>query len=178
MGISFIPQRSVLTPTVLGAIVANGSGETLLVGAEYIVNVNWAGSSNINSNVTEVADIDNPSDWTNLVSINDKKCIVGLDSAETTGIQVASDETSGNALRMQILRDGDIIFDAKVVANGSDNFSLSINPPRIGANGVTYYMPIYCENSFVIRVARKGTFSSSSSYVRMGNVRYNEVKLI
>jgi len=177
MGISFIPQRSVLTPTVLGATVAGGSGETLLVGAEYISAISWDGTE-INSNVTEVTDIDNPSSWTSLVSISGKKCLVQLDSTYTTGIQVASDETSGNALRMQILRDGDIIFDAKVEANGSNIFALSMNAPFEAKDSTMYYMPIYCKNSFVIRAVRKGTISSSSSQVRMGVIRYNEVKLI
>jgi len=162
------------------------SGDTaaITVGNAAIATINYTGTATIDSEITAVADIDDPAGgagWTDLVDLTGGPYLITTLAATNVlvlCITVRPEEDSGDSLRLQVLKDGDIVWDAKAVGDGA--FFQSV---RCFGSPVTntYLIPfvgnsMYCETSFKIRVARKGDFTAGSSVVSVAGIQYNEVE--
>ena len=156
---------------------------TITVGYTEIAKINY-GSTDINNNITEVTDIDNPTSWTNLIDISGSEMLILMsnDSPNSLYLLVGSGEDPDNALRIQVLKNTgswNTIWDGKAVRNASGNSeckcksvatNLSYMPSPISIQ------PIYC-SSFKIRAVRHGTFSGSS-YIQVPTIYYSDVERI
>ena len=160
-----------------------GAGTTITVGNAAIASILYTGAATIDSQITAVADIDDPAGgagWTDLVDFTGGPYAIAFNAvtlASLFSLTIAAAEDAGDSLRLQILKDGDIIWDVKAVGDGANiqqvsadgtSYSNSDHTPSVGA--------IYCETSFKIRVARKGGFTVTTSKIAIADLKYNEVE--
>ena len=150
----------------------------ITVGYTEIDEINY-GIAQINSNLTEATDIDNPTSWTDLVNISGDQILVLMSNSKEFYIDVDSGESVDNALRIQILKDSSIIWDGKAVRDAAGTSTCKC---RSVATNPTYMpcpisiQPIFC-SSFKIRAVRHGTFASTS-YLRVPSIYYSDVERI
>jgi hypothetical protein len=167
MGIIKIPSGSLLRVTKSCGYANTGS--TLNVGNAVVAAINTTGSS-IDSLLNNVADISSPSAWTTLVSITGMKLIC-INGSTKASIVVDGLEGSGDSLRMQILIDGETIWDGTSVKDVSSSY-VRWYPCLADAN---VSIPIFCESSFLIRACRKGSFTDAGTSVNVGEIRAESV---
>jgi len=164
----------------------SGDTTTITVGNNRIAAIAYngsAGDGTIDSEVTAVTDIDDPAGtggWTDLVDLTGGPYAIAFAPAsvyEAIGLGVQDEEDSGDSLRLQVLKDGDIILDIKAVGNNTAEQKISCSGTCYGTDLFTPSVgAFYCESSFKIRVARKGAFVNFSSSIAVPQLNYNEVE--
>jgi len=151
-------------PNVLPAKYDTGSGLTLTVGNFKIAEVNKAGAT---VDFESVADISSPSAWTEVVSVSGKSMIVLLkhsSAAYFLHTVVNSAEDAGDAIRIQILIDSTIAFDSTLVKDASDvTQQISM--------GNALNITLECDETFVVRCARKGTMTQPPTIFKLGEIQ-------
>jgi hypothetical protein len=180
MGINTFPPKVMPVP-YLFAGTATGTGATITVGNSIISATNLTGSG-IDSGLADAAtgggSINAPGAWTTIAEITGGplmfNMIYSTQAYGYTYIYVHSSEGSGDSLRLQVLIDGTIVWDAKVVADGIGNHLAYWYPMKSEAYNT---IPIYCASSLLIRGTRIGNFTSTSSIFRVGHIYYNHVRL-
>lgn len=152
-------------------------------GASLVVNVGHADGSaarsyvggspgTIDGAVTDSADIDNPT-WVNFVSLSGFKGKIYWQAAvaDLFVFSIATAEAAGNALRYQIVRDGVVIFDVKGIRNAGAVVTSYLQPTSYSL------LADFCfETSFVVMVARKGSFTQASSVIKMATLYYEKLE--
>jgi len=172
------PNATILQPTAL--CVGSYGTTTVPVGHARIAGYSETGAD-LNTEITAVTDITDPANtggWTELVSITGGP--VNLVFEDTTQDELArvfvdENEDDTDALRLQILIDGEVVFDAYSLG---DNNSYAFWRPLGWQADAGYSPEIYCETSFMIRAARKGTFADSGSRITYGSISYEYVQKI
>lgn len=156
--------------TVFPRANASGAGVTSTIGNAGYTEVTQTGSS---ITVASVADISSPSSWTNLVSLTGKGIALWSEISDDYGIfidmQLASTEGEAEALRVQVLVDGTVAWDQTVTkdtANATQLLSYHDVSTFSSVNQVEF------KTSFVIRAARRGDLTSTSSWLKVGEVRH------
>ena len=162
--------------------VKSGAGAIITTGNLKIGGVSYTGTATIDSQVTAVTDIDDPAGsggWTDLVDLTGGPYVVTFTSAAyyaVLRIAVAAVEDSGDSLRLQVLKDGDVIWDAKAVGDNANAQSVYCNGTQYSTQLRPSVGNIYCETSFKIRVARKGGYTEVDSVITVQSMQYNEVE--
>jgi hypothetical protein len=164
------------SPIELPLQYAAGPGVLNTVGIPQIATLTYNGAQ-IQSNVTGVTDIADPAGsggWTPLVQFP-----VGLVAVSPFNIQfyaalnshldltVASAEPAGNALRAQFLVDGQVVLDITVTGDGGTTRTQRWAPITYDGGRTP---PLVCLETFEVRVARYGAFSSASSALKLGTI--------
>jgi len=161
-------------PFTVEAAGISGTGATLTIGNEGIASLSYTGSG-VNTNLADAAasggDIDTPDNWTTVASLAGKYAIdwlsiPGFIYPATMDVQSAED--SGDAIRIQLIRDSIIVLDAKVVADGAANHTVSLT-----GDETTGTRRFYCEDSFLLRATRVGTFTHASTVFKTGAIYYH-----
>ena len=159
--------------TALPVLYGSGTGITATVGNAYIAEISKTGAS---VDVESVADIASPSAWTDLIDLSGKYQIfwkhhstVGLSLVQ---IVVANTEDTGNAIRLQVLRDGDVVWDQTVTRAEGGAITQQLYYTVIANSAQT----LFCEESFTVRAARKGTMASASSLIKIGAMAYETLE--
>ncbi len=158
-------------------LATSAGGETIDVGNEELASISYT-AANIDGNITAVTDITDPAatgGWTDLASITDNiKAQIRSPTGSLAIIRVNLAEDSGDSLRLQMLRDDIVILDVTVVGDNANTMYLAWSPVVAGGDdGTNYYSePIVCQESFLIRAARKGNFTNADSYIKIGAVTY------
>ena len=148
----------VLQPTEFISHTVSGS-PTTFVGHEMIRTKSYSGSA-LNSPLGEVTDIDDPDNtggWTTMDSISGGPFACSITSTLLLKISASESESAGDSLRAQILVDGTVMWDAKVVDNNTSSMQ----------HEEAYWIPnvpFLVQDSLVIKAARVGSFTYSSSY--------------
>jgi hypothetical protein len=83
-------------------------------------------------------------------------------STLSVGVKVYNTEDVGDSLAMEILADGNAIFRCHVVGDGVGTSGVYPSGP-LALDGVL--TPFTVNESFKVRAARVGTFTSTNSYV-------------
>ena len=152
---------------------------TITVGYTEIDEIDY-GYSSINSNIIEATDIDNPTSWTDLVDISGDQILVLMSNSGELYIAVQATEDTDDGLRIQILKNSNIIWDGKVVRNASGTSKCQCR--SVGSN-YSYVscpvsiQPIFC-NAFKIRAVRHGTFSEANTKISIPHIFYTDVERV
>lgn len=172
------------TMDVIGYTKTAHGGETAVTGNVATTCLSYkgdaSGSGDIDGNIASVADITNPSSWTNVVNLTGGPFAVQFfdDYNSEAGfllgvIQVSSAEDSGDSLRMQVQIDGTTAFDAYIIGDNANTQNFFFYVPVAGSLGNAankrWSQPIVCNDTFVIRAASKGTFTNASSTIQISN---------
>lgn len=163
------PLANLLSPTalsgaVLAGTVAHAVGHAVVPAVDYDY-------ADINSGLNVVADIDNPSAWTNLVNLTGGPLAVKILGDDP----IALDSGQGSRyMRLQVLIDGVVVYNVKVGKTIAGS-----NAVRV-MQALPYY---YCQTSFVIRACRSGPdFATGyTTYLKIGlsgGVHYEKVQKI
>lgn len=125
--------------------------------------------SSLDAALESVADITSPSAWTELISISGKAEINWYPTAtdNTLTLTVDSAEDAGDAIRIQVLIDGNIVWDCHCIKDSSDMTQILIL-----ASPTTNPGTLFCKSSFVVRGARKGAFTNVASLYSFGKLFY------
>ena len=162
-------SSSSLCQSKLLSNLATGAGVTLTVGVEKLAAISHCGSGTLNASITEVADIADPTAWTDLVSIDTGGYIrIKRNSPNYFGrIDVSDAEDADDSLRIQV-RDtvrGITLFDTTCVKAGAlvANYDYCVLEPII-------------LRSLHIRACRHGSLTHGDTYVRTSLITYEELK--
>lgn len=165
-------NSSIPVTTIFPCRNSTGAGVTKTVGNVPIPEISKVGAG---VDVVSVADIASPSSWTELISIPGKQKIVwGTHSTVGTHffihISVDTVEDAGDAIRLQILRDGIIAWDNTVTRYASAAAEQFLEKEDLDT------MEENCNLSFVVRACKKGTMAGSASVLRVGSMTYSTLE--
>ena len=118
--------------------------------------------ADLNSAVGASSDIDGDPQWTNFVSISGAGRIESED--EILELASGAGESSGHALRGQVVLDGVAVFDLKLTADGSTAGLAKT------VSGVSQTLALEFSESLVIRVARDALVNDGSSTYVSGTI--------
>ena len=165
------------------AYKASGTGITLTVGHAYIAAISYADGAAIEAALTGGA-------WDDLVDINPgvpfeftlKSGTINVADERFLRARVASDETNGDYLRLQIEIDGTVELDFTNTSNNTDNIDNYWMPTIAGWSvywnaSLAHYFTSTKHNAnsrLRIRAWKNGTFDGAS-YLYMAAIRYNKI---
>lgn len=176
--------RSLTVPIELD-YVASGTGHASTVGHSQVASVSHLGNGTLNATVTAVTDIADPAGtggWTTLLSLTAGPYRVYPNTYSTASVSsllsmfVDTNEDSGDSLRGQILIDGTVVWDQTLVGDNAGDHSVYL-PGRDEGSSAYRGITLDCNTSFLVRVARKGTFADVGSYIKMCAIDYHKVSL-
>lgn len=183
------PQKNgsnINVPIELSADLSSGPGITLTEGHADIAAISYNNGAEIEAALTS-------GEWHDLVDINlgvpfefgiEVPTVVSTSwPKEPIDIRVASDETSGDYLRLQIEIDDVVVLDFTNTSNATNDIDNSCLPLISGRN--SYYSAtniysgkwtekMYANSRLRIRLLKNGTFDGSS-YLCVGAIRYNKI---
>jgi hypothetical protein len=152
-------------PTILPCSNATANGLTVNVGAVITTETSLSGSGL--DALGDAADLAAPAeeDWTEILSITGKKQVALR--GHTTGtypivLNIDPSEDTGDGFRVQVKVDGVIAWDSTLVDHAS-----GAAQKLCGVETITVSYS-ECEQSFLVRAVRKGTFTNASSVLQVG----------
>lgn len=175
MPIHIFPDTTLRVPTELNLVSASGTGLTVDVGHGKIAAVSYSGAD-VSTNLQDVADITDPSAWTDLIDLSGSKMLVIVDQIVASGliltITIDENEDAGEDIRAQILVDSVVVADITVTrdAGGSVTNSVCGSVDR-------GYCVFECRDSFKIRACCEGdNFGDAGTVFYMGEVFYQKLR--
>ena len=169
--------------TELTLVAITGTGITVGTGHAVIAAVSHT-AANVSTNIQDVADITDPSAWTNLASLTGSRMRVlmeGIGNISTPegllSISIDENEDAGEDIRAQIVVDGTTVADMTVTRDaGGAIVNYVHQEPVAGGNGDTAFTEFICETSFVVRGCCEGNnFGDAGTWFKHGRILYSKL---
>ena len=172
--------------------IASAQGVTSEVGHVYNqAQIVYDTAAAVNGGIAAVTDITDPTngadDWTDIINLTGSPMLViitgisaGIGNANRSAIAMSVDtgETADDALRAQILVDGNIKSDLTCTRNAAGDATVDIFGPNpsMTLQGTAVIYRFYCTNSFVLRAAREGTMEVDDTEFAVGPIQYDKLE--
>lgn len=159
--------------TALPVYKSGSTITTVTTGLAQIAGVNYQGNGGGDGDIdtlSDSADIDDPT-WVDVVDLTGGPFFLQfLETGETNiplhaAIAINAAETSGDSLRIQVLIDTVVEDDVKLVSDNATTEEARIQFPVAANETYVFSELIFCNSSFKIRVAKKGTFANDGSHI-------------
>jgi len=145
---------------------------SIRAGNQNIIGANLSSGSMVNAALVNVADIVNPSAWTNICDLAAGPYMIGLlpYGTETFLMIISSDENGGSSFRIQMLLDEIIVLDIQMT-RGATSPTQSVYT-AMGPGNSTNYPWLYVEATFKIRACRHNTLLAAETRLMYPSVVY------